>query len=340
MRVFLFIYVIKLSIILREVLEGAKVTFDDNGKATSIDISYRHLDGEQMQTDDSVNKRHGYQVYYSLSSDSKAQNIKASQDALKYNSDLINPNQLKDLLKHTILTHIPKVDYIGYLESKGGLNQLLLKSLQELYGNAEAISIEKVQYDQIDNAVDWDSFSKQTEPIKKSIIDFLYKTAEKKPPYTIRKSDQIQSVVVKQLHSKYDIGLHPSGENKKYPPIFMAIIDCLTKGKTMLIIDDNTHTGTDFVKLFEGVEKIKEHILTINSKRTPEEEQGIVELDNIKKHRNFKTSPHLQQKANELERQESLYRERVGFLNKAIYESRQHFFGYVLYLLKDSDLKK
>ena len=43
---------IKLIDLIREVQEGAKVTFDDKGAATAIDISFTHLDGEQLSTYD------------------------------------------------------------------------------------------------------------------------------------------------------------------------------------------------------------------------------------------------------------------------------------------------
>jgi hypothetical protein len=92
---------IKLIDLLKEVQEGAKVTFDDKGAATAIDISFTHLDGEQLSTYDGKIKKNGYEVFYSLESDPKASNIKASEDALKYNSDKIKPEELKAILSKT-----------------------------------------------------------------------------------------------------------------------------------------------------------------------------------------------------------------------------------------------
>ena len=79
---------IKLSHILREVVEGAKVTFDKDNEPTKIEISQQRLDGEQLQTVDGVRKTANCDVYYSLESVPDTANIKSAQDALKYNSEL------------------------------------------------------------------------------------------------------------------------------------------------------------------------------------------------------------------------------------------------------------
>lgn len=331
---------IKLSDILKEVQEGAKVTFDDKGEASSIEIAYKPLDGEQLSTDDSFVKKYGYKVFYSLSSSPGATNIKKAEDALKYKSDKIKPQELESLLKSTIVTRLPKVDYIGYLESEGTLNSLLLKTLQKLYSGAEPVAIDKIEYNVIDNAVDWDRFARQTDSVKKSVINFLYKTAEKLPTYKIRKSDKIQSMIIKLLHSKYNVGLHPSGEGEKFPPVYDKIVDCLTKGKVMLIIDDNIHTGTDFYKIFEGIEKIRDKIVEANSKLTDDEQKVVEDLADIKKHPKLKTSEFLQKKMAELEGQVKMSKLRISILNRSVLKSHDYFFGYVLYLLKDSDINK
>lgn len=332
---------IKLSDIVKEVLEGVKVTFDDSGeKATSIDIAYQHLDGEQLNTDDDFNKRYGYKVFYSLRSDPKATKIKKAEDALKYKANLIKSAELKNLLKKTIVTRLPKVDYIGFLESKGSLNLLLLNTFQDLYPGAETVEIKKVEYKFIDNAVDWDKFSKQTDSIKKTILKFLRTTAQKPGPYKIRKSDELQSLLVKLLHSKYNIGLHPSGEGEKFPPAYNIIVECLTKGKTMLIVDDNTHTGTDFYKIFEGIERIREGIVEANSKPTQEEQEVIARLEQLKKSPKVKTSTYLQKEIPKLEDEIKLYRSRIDILNRSANRSKDHFFGYALYVLDPGDIDR
>jgi hypothetical protein len=329
---------IRLSDILTEVIEGAKVDFDDKGEVSSIDISYKHLDGEQLNTDNGVNKRRGYEVYYSLSSDPKASNVKAAQDALKYNSDKIESSELKSLLASTIKTRLPKIDYIGFLESEGSLNKLLLDTFQELYPSAQVVPIEKIQYENIDDAVDWGKFNKQTSNVKNTVIDFLYKTAEKKPPYKIRKSDKLQSLLVRLLHSKYDIGLHPSGKGKESSSAYSAVMDCLRSGKVMVIIDDNTHTGTDFKNIFRSIDDIAKRMEEINSKPSENEREALDTLDKIKAHKSFKTSKHLQDQFTRLEQIFKIYRERIDILNRAPSKRRNYFFGYALYLLKDSDL--
>lgn len=330
----------KLSSIVQELKEGVKVSFDEKGEPTAIDIAYQHIDGEQLNTDDSFNKREGYKVFYSLSSDPKATNIKASEDALKYNSDKIKPEELRGLLKSTIVTQIPKVDYIGFLESKGKLNKLLVSTLSDLYGGAEVVSIAKIEYTDIRKAVDWEDLERQTDIVKKAVNDFLEKISKEAPPYKIRKSDKVQSMVIRKLHSKYNIGLHPSGEGEKFPPVYNAIVECLTKGKSMLIVDDNTHTGTDFVKLFQGIERIKEGLVDANSKPTEKEEEALRDIQRAKSHPRFKTSKHLQDLVAKHQQELELYRARVSILNHNINRSRDHFFGYALYLLQDSDLKR
>lgn len=332
---------IKLSTILKEVQEGAKVTFDDKGEASSIEIAYKPLDGEQLSTDDDFNKRYRrYKVFYSLSSNPEATNIKKAEDALKYKANLIKSAELKDLLKKTIVTRLPKVDYIGFLESKGNLNLLLLETFQDLYPGAETVEIKKIEYKFIDNAVDWDKFLKQTDSIKKTVLKFLRTTAQEPGPYKVRKSDQLQSLLVKLLHSKYNIGLHPSGEGEKFPPAYNIIVECLTKGKTMLIIDDNTHTGTDFYKIFEGIERIREGIVEANSKPTQDEQEVINTLEQLKKNPKAKTSTYLQKEISRLENEVKLYRSRINILNRNANKSKDRFFGYALYVLDPGDINK
>lgn len=331
---------IKLSDILKEVSEGAKVTFDDKKEPSSIEIAYSHIDGEQLNTDDDLIKKYGYKVFYSLSSDPKATDVKASEDALKYDPDKIKPAELQDLLRRTIGNRLPKVDYIGSLESKGGLNNLLISTLQKIYPEAKTVAVEKMEYKVIDNAVDWDRFTRQTDSVKKSLINFLYKSAEKLPPYKIRKSDKLQSMIIKLLHSKYNIGLHPSGEGEKFPPVYNAIVECLTEGKIMLIVDDNIHTGTDFYKIFEGVERIREKVVETNSKPTDKEKEATEKLQKLKKHPKFKSSEFIQKEVPKLEKELEMYRARVSILNRNVNRSHDCFFGYALYLLQDSDLKR
>lgn len=331
---------IKLSDILKEVSEGAKVTFDDKKEPSSIEIAYSHIDGEQLNTDDDLIKKYGYKVFYSLSSDPKATNVKASEDALKYSPGKIKPAELQDLLKRTVGNRLPKVDYIGSLESKGGLNNLLISTLQKIYPEAKTIAVEKIEYKVIDNAVDWDRFTRQTDSVKKSLVNFLYKSAEKLPPYKIRKSDKLQSMIIKLLHSKYNIGLHPSGEGEKFPPVYNAIVECLTEGKILLIVDDNMHTGTDFYKIFEGIERIREKVVEVNSKPTDKEKEAAEKLEKLKKHPKFKSSDFIQKEVPKLEKELEMYRARVSILNRNVNRSHDCFFGYALYLLKDSDLKR
>ena len=331
---------IKLSSILNEVLEGAKVTFDDKGKvATSIDIAVKHIDGEQLDTYNGITKKNSYEVFYSLISDPKVVKVKPAQDALKYKAELIKPNELKALVSDTLSARLSKVDYIGYLESEGNLNKVLADTIKGLYPNAEVVYVEKIAYNDLSKAVNWESVSKQTDRIKQAIMDWLEKNKDKEGPQKISKSNKMQSLVAKQLYSKYNFGLHPSGEGEEFPPVYNMVIDCLTKGKTMLIIDDNMYTGDDFYKVFESIERIKDRLRKENEMPVGEESKAFEELEKVKKLPKFKTSKFLQDKAKELEKVQELYRTRVSILNSNLNKSRNHFYGYVLYKLEGRDLK-
>lgn len=74
---------IKLLNILKEIKEGAKVTFNNENIPTEIEISQHRLDGEQLQTVNDKTLKNSFNVYYSLESAPKTINAKLSQDALK-----------------------------------------------------------------------------------------------------------------------------------------------------------------------------------------------------------------------------------------------------------------
>jgi len=338
---------IKLVDLLREVQEGARVTFDDAGNATKIDIAYKHLDGEQLNTYSGATKKGSYTVYYSLESASDAANIKKSEDALKLKSQLIKPAELNDLVRNTLGTEITKVDYIGYLESRGGLNKLLINTVKELYGVSDenVVEVKKVEYTNIDDAVDWEFYSKlNSEPVKKDIIKFLYKTAEKAPPYKIKKSSGeegggTQSIIIRQLHSKYDLGLNPNLKNKPLPPIYDILVKCITQGKTLLIVDDNIHAGIDFYKIFTAVKDLANKLKEENAKPTKEEEGAEEKLAAWKKDPRLKKSTYIQQEVERLEKVLKVRRERINLVNRDLNGSNQRIFGYVLYNLSPKDVK-
>jgi hypothetical protein len=338
---------IKLIDLLREVQEGARVTFDDTGNASKIDIAYKHLDGEQLGTYNNVIKKNSYSVYYSLESVSGADNIKKAEDTLKYDSQLIKPAELKDLLSNTLGAEIAKVDYIGYLESKGGLNKVLINTVKELYGVSDenVVEVKKVEYMNIDDAVDWESYNKlKSEPLKKDIIKFLYKTAEKAPPYKIKKSSGeegggTQSIIVKQLQSKYDLGLNPNLKNKSLPPIYDVLVKCIEQGKTLLIVDDNMHAGIDFYKIFGAVRDLVDKLKEVNARPTTEEEGVEEKLASWERHPKRKTSSHVQQEIERLEKILKVRRERIELINRDLNGSNQRIFGYVLYNLTSQDIK-
>jgi hypothetical protein len=338
---------IKLIDLLKEVQEGARVAFDNAGNASKIDIAYKHLDGEQLATYNNVIKKNSYSVYYSLESAPGAENIKKSEDALKYSSQLIKPAELKDLISNTLGAEIEKVDYIGYLESKGGLNKVLINTIKELYGVSDenVVEVKKVEYMNIDDAVDWESYNKlKSEPLKKDIIKFLYKTAEKAPPYKIKKSSGkegggTQSIIVKQLQSKYDLGLNPNLKNKSLPPIYDVLVKCIEQGKTLLIVDDNMHAGTDFYKIFGAVRDLADKLKEVNARPTTEEEGVEEKLVALKRHPKRETSSYIKQEIDKLEKVLKVRRERIDLVNRDLNGSNQRIFGYVLYNLSSKDIK-
>jgi hypothetical protein len=322
-----------------KVNEGAKVDFED-GIPTNIKISSKSIKGEQLITVDGKRTANNYDVYYSLESNPKEDDIKAAQDALKYNSDKIDINELKELVNKTLKNKINKVDYIGFLESKGALNNLLLKVTKEIYNISDenVVFIKKMEYDYIDNAVDWEQFQKESNTIQKAIIKYLEKTAKEPGPYKIRKSGEVQSSIIQRLHSKYDLGLNPNEPNKALPPIFNIIVDCLNNNKTLLILDDNIHTGTDFFKIFGSINDLIEKMKEESLKPSEEELNASTKMQNIVGNPKFKTSSFLQNQYKELKQIANQFQERKLIINRQYSNSTNNIFGYVLYRLKDSDL--
>ncbi len=321
--------------------EGAKVDFED-GVPVDITISSKPISGEQLITVDGVRSTNNYDVYYSLESNPKADNIKPSQDALKYNADKISEGELRELIIKTLKSRLSKVDYIGFLESKGTLNNMLLSVIKDIYNVSDenTIFVKKLEYKFIDNAVDWNQFQKESETIQKAILNFLEKTSQTPGPYKIRKSGEVQSSIIQRLHSKYDLGLNPNEPDKPLPPIFDIIVDCISNKKTLLIIDDNIHSGTDFFKIFGDINKLIDKMESESSKISEEEQKALDEIQTIISNPKFKTSSFLQDKYKELKKIEKEYNERKLMVSKQYSNINKNIFGYVLYRLKDSDLKK
>jgi hypothetical protein len=335
-----------ISILKNIILEGAKVTFTKASKdskpiVNAIDISPAPIPGEQLKTVSGKRKTDFYNVYYSLES-SKMPGTKAAEDALKYDTDnKINQNDLKALITKTLKPELPKIDYIGFLESKGKLNQTLINVLKEIYNVSDdnVINIGKIQYEYIDDAVDWDQFRKESNKIKNAIIKFLYKKAEQPPKYSIRKSGETQSQIVQRLHSKYDLGLQPNLPNAPLPPIYDILVKCITQRKTLLIVDDNLHTGTDFLKIFRAIDKLVDKLKDEYSQPTNQEQEMFNQIEKIKQHPKFNTSPVLQNQYKELSAARLNYLQRTQTLTKDFVRVRERIFGYVLYRLSDTDLK-
>lgn len=341
---------IKLINLLKEIIEGAKVTFDPDTLSspeptvTSIAISVPPIDGEQLQTTSGLRKTNFYNVYYSLRSDpsSKVPNVKKSEDALKQHPEKINSNELKNLILKTLKSQLPKVDYIGFLESSAPLNNLLLDTIKNIYGVSDdrVINISKIRYEKIDDAVDWERFRRESDSIKNEIIKFLYKTAEKEPSYSIKKTGTTPTKIIQRLHSKYDLGLHPNLSNQPLPPIYEVFVKCITQGKTLLIIDDNVHSGTDFKKIFERVDELIIKLKEKYSKPTELEQELFNKIKELEQNPKLKTSSFLQSQYEQAKKVKVSYLDRTYTVTKDFDKTRNRISGYVLYRLDDKDLKK
>ena len=335
---------IKLLDLLKEINEGAKVDFDEQNNLKDIQISYTHLNGEQLNTINGNRKTTNYNVYYSLESDPKSINIKQSQDALKYNSNKINKQELKTLIIKTLGFNLGKIDYIGYLESKGGLNNVLLDIIKEIYNipSENIIEISKMEYNYIDDSVDWEKFKGESEGIKDAILNFLDKRSKTPGPYKIRKSGEIESKIIQRLHSKYNLGLNPNTFNHPLPPIYNILVKCLTQNKKLLIIDDNLHTGEDFRKIFKSIDilfnKLKDNINIIN----PQEQNAInrkKEIESLPHFKNNTLNDRLKQEYSEITKIYNNYIKKQDASVNIFKDPKTNIFGYVLYILKDSDLE-
>jgi hypothetical protein len=341
----------KLIDIFKELVnEGVKVTFDPTTLSSpdptvdSIAISVSPIEGEQLKTVNELRKTNFYNVYYSLRSDpsSKVPNVKKSEDALKYYPEKINQNELKNLILKTLKSQLPKVDYIGFLESSAPLNNLLLDTIKNIYGVSDdkIIDISKIRYEKIDDAVDWERFRRESSSIKKAITQFLYKTAETEPPYAVKKTGTTPTKIIQRLHSKYDIGLHPNLPNQSLPPIYDVFVKCITQGKTLLIIDDNVHSGTDFKKIFERVDEIINKLREESSKPSKSEQEVFDKIKELEQNPKLKTSPTLQSQYEQAKKIRALYLNRTYTITKDFDKTRNRISGYVLYRLDDRDLKK
>lgn len=303
-----------------KVNEGAKVTFKDADAdypkiVDNIEVSISPIEGEQLSTiNGDIKKEYKYNVFYSLeTTKAPIKYKKPAADALKYQSKYINHNDLKALVTNTLKQGGPnKIDYIAYLESEGSLNKDLADIIAEIYNvsSDNIVKIDKTQYEKLDDAVDWEEFNKLSDKVKQTIIRWLYKTTQpdrlglktppEEPPFTIRKSGELQSILIKALHSKYNLGLHPYITNKQAPYIYNIILKCITQGKKLIIIDDNYHQGTDFSKIFQSIEglidKLKVENRKLSGKLGEEIKRLGQEVDDIANHPKFETSDFLKQK--------------------------------------------
>lgn len=331
---------IKLSDILKEVVEGAKVDFqDDNKTPTAIQISQRPLDGEQLRNNDGSTKKDGFTVYYSMQSNPEAANIKNSQDALKYNAQLINTGDLAKVIGTTLKSVLPKVDYICLLESEGNLNRKLVDIIKGMFPGAEIIPVAKMEYVDIRHAIDWDQYEKESETIKKAIMAYIQKKSKEQGPHKIRKSGETQSSLIQRMHSKYNLGLNPNVQSGELPEVYNKIVECIKKGKTMLVVDDNIHTGTDFLKIFRAVDDLVKKLIEETTKRSESEEAIAKEMEALKLNPKF-DKPGIQVKYKELQKLENDYQAAKSKIAIDYGTVRKRIFGYVLYELTNSDLKK
>jgi len=242
--------------------EGALVTFDQTGKAVGIEINTSAIPGEQLVFSPGQRRIGNLKVYYSLKSNPKESNPKQSQDAIKNSSELLDKVSLKQVIKETLLPNIQlsKITHLLVLGSSQGLTENLGTVLQGLCPNAKLIPVSKTQHKFIDNVVDWKSYQKLGKGfptrIQRDIQRYLDKQAKTEGPYTIKKTGELQSSLIRHFHTKYDVGLNPYLPDYKTGDIYNIFEQAVSGTANILIIDDNIHEGIDFTKLFEGIQEI------------------------------------------------------------------------------------
>jgi hypothetical protein len=263
--------VIKLIDILNsstDLKEGALITFDQTGKVVNIELTTDALSGEQLTFSPGQRRIGNLKVYYSLKSNPKESNPKQSQDAIKNSSELIDKQSLKQVIRETLAPNIQlsKVTHLLILGSSQGLTGNLGTVLQELCPNAKLIPVPKIQHKFIDNAVDWDSYLKLGNGfptrMQKDIQSYLDKRAKVEGPYTIKKTGELQSSLIRHFHTKYDVGLNPNLADYKTGDIYRIFEQAVNGTANILIIDDNIHEGIDFTKLFKGIQELYEQLST------------------------------------------------------------------------------
>jgi hypothetical protein len=256
---------IKLTDILYDRLnlrEGALVTFDQTGKAVGIEINTNAIPGEQLVFSPGQRRIGNLKVYYSLKSNPKESSPKQSQDAIKNSSELLDKVSLKQVVKETLLPDIQlsRITHLLVLGSSQGLTENLGTVLQELCPNAKLIPVSKTQYKFIDNAVDWESYQKlgkgSPTRMQRDIQNYLDKRAKTEGPYTIKKTGELQSSLLRHFHTKYDVGLNPYLPDYKTGDIYNIFEQAVNGTANILIIDDNIHEGLDFTRLFKGIQEI------------------------------------------------------------------------------------
>ena len=322
--------------------EGAKVNFAEDGETVnSIELKVSPIEGEQIVTDPNTRDTSQHTVIYSLISNKKP-GAKTALDALKNNSDLISDQALETFLKTVVGGAFGKVDNIGYLESSAGLSERLARTFAKIYkvSPENIFPVEKVAHTHIDNAVDWDQWKKESAEIQKDIINWLDKVASDPGPYKIKKTDTTQGSIVQRLHSKYNTGFHPYVKNEEDVPFFKAVEAAIKLGKGLLIVDDNFHSGTDFLKIFRQIEGYHQKRFEEISAVTQEEQEVLGKIKELEPYLRKGTLHDKGKQSLEaaLKAQKAFQKSRENALklNKA---PSKYIHGYVLYKLDDEDLK-
>jgi hypothetical protein len=99
------------------------------------------------------------------------------------------------------------------------------------------------------------------------------------------------------------------------------------------------HAGIDFYKIFGAVRDLTDKLKEVNARPTADEESAEEKLASWERHPKRKTSSHVQQEIERLEKILKVRRERIELINRDLNGSNQRIFGYVLYNLTSQDIK-
>ncbi len=321
----------------------------DSHEANYIDISIKTKPQDQFIYNPGKRKINNYTVFHSFEPKPGIERLQDVQDAIKKHSELMYRPVLEQAM-NAISTNL-EFSYIACLGSSEKLSNKLASVAADKWNvpKENVLFIPKLQYVDADAMLDRVSFDNLTDKshIKKKILDYIEKAKEyieQGTGWEIKKSKTTGSDVIQRLHTKYNIGKHPTVDIKSPPKIYEAILNCLKNRQKLLIVDDNVHTGTDFAKLFkiidtfpeivtEKVEEEKEHLKVIvdELEKVIKEGDRFVKYGKGTKQEKSKVISRLRETSRELALFKKSFLAVLDGLSRFKSNPKQLVYGYVLY---------